>query len=231
MSRLYDSKILNENIWKVEEIDNKNYHTYKLINKEKNEEYYFNNIIGFEQVTEDEFLVYKVGSGDYFRIDRVKLNNSKITSSYMKQFTRFEFITDDYIMYDYYDNHTHYRCDGVYSISQNKEIEEAKWLNMKSVEIYTDEKTNEKIVYLEDSIYLYGNTYSLMFTVDPNTFRPNSKCYSSLRNKYIDIQTKEDYEKIKSEDNYYACIIGDILLQKEFEERIKAKEKILNRNA
>ena len=41
MSRLYETKI-NEKRWKIVEIDNENYHSYKLIDKEKEEIYFLN---------------------------------------------------------------------------------------------------------------------------------------------------------------------------------------------
>ena len=55
MSRLYEAKV-DEKRWKIIETDNENYHTYKLIDKEKEEIYFLRHIIGVEQITEDEFL-------------------------------------------------------------------------------------------------------------------------------------------------------------------------------
>ena len=41
MNRLHSAKVLDKNIWKVVEVDNEYYHTYKLINKEKEDIYFF----------------------------------------------------------------------------------------------------------------------------------------------------------------------------------------------
>mgnify|MGYP003571575913 CR=1 FL=1 len=57
MCRLYEVKV-DEKRWKIVEIDNEIYHTYKIIDKEKEEIYFFKHIIGVEQVNEDEFLFY-----------------------------------------------------------------------------------------------------------------------------------------------------------------------------
>lgn len=58
---------------KIVETDNEYYHSYKLIDKEKEEIYYLNHIIGVEQVTEDEFLIYKRANRDEFEIVRYRL--------------------------------------------------------------------------------------------------------------------------------------------------------------
>ena len=94
MSRLYETKI-NEKRWKIVEIDNENYHSYKLIDKEKEEIYFLNHIIGVEQVADDEFLVYRRANYDEFEIVRYKLQQSKFIKVFEKKFSQFEFISDD----------------------------------------------------------------------------------------------------------------------------------------
>lgn len=229
MSRLYDAKVLDENVWKVVEIDDEYYHTYKLINKEKEDIYFFNNIIGFEQVTDDEFLISKRMSRDKFGIVRVKLNNSQMKIIFRKEFSHFNFINDDNILFTYWANSGGYHIDGVYSISKNKELEEAKWLDFKEVDIYKDDKTNEISLLLEEKIAsINGNDY-LIFTVDGSTLKPNSLCYSSLRDSYIEIKDVEDLKKIEDEDNHYRNIIDDIIFENQRNCIKNAKEKILNK--
>ena len=66
-----------------------------------------------------------------------------------------------------------------------------------------------------------------MFTVDPNTLQPNSDCYSQLRDSYIKVSSKEDIERVKSEEQEYINIIDKKIKQKEFEILQKAKTRIL----
>ena len=140
MSRLYDMKY-DENRWKVKKIDDKNYDTYKIIDKEQDEIYFFRNIIGAEQVTEDEFLVHRRYNRDKLIIERCKLENSEIEKTFAKDFSRFNFITDDRIIFTNCDNSGRYRCSGVYSIKDNCNIQDSEWLRGKIIEtIYYDAK-------------------------------------------------------------------------------------------
>ena len=66
MSRLYEAKIIDENRWEGIETDKDYYNSYKLKDKKKGFIYFLRGIIGFEQVTEDEFLVYNRVSYDDF---------------------------------------------------------------------------------------------------------------------------------------------------------------------
>ena len=82
MSRLYEAKIIDENRWEVIETDKDYYNSYKLKDKKKGFYYSLSGIIGFEQVTEDEFLVYKRVSYDDFEIARYKLQGNKRIKNY-----------------------------------------------------------------------------------------------------------------------------------------------------
>lgn len=66
-----------------------------------------------------------------------------------------------------------------------------------------------------------------MFTVDPNTLQPNSDCYSQLRDSYIKVSSKENVERVKSEEQEYINIIDKKIKQKEFETLQKLKTRIL----
>ena len=229
MSRLYEAKVLDENIWKVVEINNECYHTYKLVNREQEGIYFFYNIIGFEQINDDEFLVSLKFSGDDFAIERLKLNKSKKELIYRHKFSHFDFINDDNILFSYWSKSGGYHIDGVYSISKNKEVEEAKWLDYKEVNIYKDDETHETVLLLEDKIVsTNGNDY-LIFTVDCNTFEPNSLCYSSLRESYIEIKNADDFKKLKEEDTRYKRIIDNIILENRIKDIGEAKEKVLSK--
>lgn len=228
MSRLYEAKV-DEKRWKIIEIDNENYHTYKLIDKEKEEIYFLKHIIGVEQVTDDEFLVYRRVNDDDFEIDRYKLQKSTFEQLFVKRFSQFCFISDDRIMFTYWGNTGPYRCGGIYSIKDNKMLEESKWLDGAAIEVYKDDNNpNEIKLYVEEKISSYKlDNPKLLFTVDPNTLQPNSDCFSQLRDRFIKISSKEDIKNIKAEDQEKIIIIEEQMYQQECEQLKKAKEKIL----
>ena len=186
MSRLYGTKYDSER-WKVDLVDDTNYKTYKIVDKENLEIYHFNNIIGFEQVTNDEFLVYRRANHDCFEIKRLILAHSELDEIYRARFSQFEFISDDRIMFTYWGKFGPYKISGIYSISQNKELEEGKWLETFGVNI------DENGIVVEDRIYdseLGDN--KLIFSIDPETLEPNSECYSSFRNSYVKIKRRRE---------------------------------------
>ena len=230
MSRLYEAKV-DEKRWKIVETDNENYHTYKLIDKEQDEIYFFYHIIGLEQITEDEFLVYRRSSYDYFEIARCKLQNSKISKLFSEQFSRFHFISDDRIMFTSWGRTGPYRCSGIYSIKENKMLEETEWLNGTAIEVYQDEDKGEQKLYVEKEISSYKlHNPKLLFTVNANTLQPDSTCYSELRDSYIEINSKEDIEKLEKEEQKYARIIEEELFKQELKQLHEAKEKIKIKN-
>ena len=188
-------------------------------------------IIGFEQVTEDEFLVYNRVSYDDFEIARYKLQGNKRIKAFSKQFSNFYFISDDKLLFTYWGNSGPYRCSGVYSIEKDCLIEEANWLKGAVIEILFD-KENQKIVnlYIEKEIFSYAlQRQKVLFTVDPNTLQPNSDCYSQLRDSFIKVTCKEDIDKIISDDEKSIKIIEEQIYQEKKEKLQKAKEKIIVR--
>lgn len=231
MSRLYEAKV-NEKRWKIVETDNKNYHTYKLIDKKNEEIYFLNHIIGVEQVKDDEFLVYRSVNNDSYEIARYKLQKSKFIHLFSKRFNHFHFISDDRIMFTYWDNSGSCRCGGIYSIKDNKILEEAKWLDAAIIDVYNDKDTNEIKLYVEKEISSYNlHNPKLLFTVGPNTLQPNSDCYSQLRDNFIKVSSKEDIKSIELEEIKYIRIIEKYIFQQECEQLQKAKEKVLTGNS
>lgn len=230
MSRLHEAKV-DEKRWKIVETDDENYNSYKLIDKEKEEIYFLNHIIGVEQVTDDEFLVFRRANYDDFEICRYKLQKSKFMQLFSKRFRQFYFISDDKIMFTYWGNTGPYRCGGIYSIKNNKMLEEAKWLEGTAIDIYKDDENPEKIIlYVEKELYSHIlHNQKLLFTVDPNTLQPNSDCYSQLRDCFIKVSGKEDIHSIETEEQKNIRIIEEQMYQKEREQLQKAKEKVLVR--
>lgn len=229
MSRLYEAKV-DKNKWKLKEICNDCYHSYMLENKETEEIYTIRNVIGLEQISDNEFLVYKRVNRNDFEIKRYKLQDSESTVIFKESFNKFNFITDDRILFRYTDRGANYRCKGIYSINDNDLVEDGKWLDGDKIDIINDKENDEikLLVQIEISSYRLGNQ-ELMFTVNPDTLEPNSLCYSLLRNSFINVENKEDILKIEQEDIKYCNIIGDFIFEQNTKCKKMAKEKLLKK--
>ena len=236
MERLYKTKILNENTWKfnalrTKKVDDYLLHTYKLFNNYTNKVYVIGHVIGFEQLTDDEFFIFRRIGGDYFEIQRLKLNNGEINILFRKNFNKFDVLDDDRILFKFWNSNSNSYCfDGVYSISQSNMENHSLWLEKLNFETIKDKDNNIDKLLFEEDIHVNKDNYKLIFTVDPNTFNP-TKCYSSLRNKFFEIKSDDEYSMIKRNDKKYAKIMSDILTQNEIDQEKKVKEKLLNRNA
>ena len=225
MSRLYGAEV-DEKKWEIIEIDNSDYHTYKLVDKETKKTYFLKKIIGIEQVAENEFLIYKRSNYDEFMITRYKLENFKFQKIFDKKFSNFDFINDDRILFRYTDRSAKYRCSGIYSIKDNNYVDDGKWLDGNIIDIYEDEGKIKLFVQIIILSHVIGNQ-ELFFTVDPNSLEPNSSCYSLLRNRFIDVKTKEDIFEIKKEDQKYADVISNYIFEQKRLNKEQAKEKLL----
>ena len=230
MSRLYDAKV-DEEQWKIKKIDNgkDNYDSYKLVDKKNEEIYCFRYIIGLEQVSEDEFLIFRRANYNDFEIVRYKLQNSNLVELFSKRFSHFYFISDDSIMFTNVKKNGSYCCGGIYSIKNNTMLEEAKWLEGTTIDVYEDDKNPKDFkLYVEKEIYSYElRNQKLVFTVDVNTLQPNSDCYSQLRNSFISVSSKEDIDKIVFEEQKYIKIIEEQMRQQEVAKLKQAKERVL----
>ena len=224
MSRLYGTKY-NEERWKVELLSDKNYKTYKLIDKEEMEIYKFYSIIGFEQISDNEFLVFKRSFGDNFEIVRCILEKSKINNIYSHKFSKdFEFISDDRIAFIDCAKTGRYMLSGIYSISENKELEEAKWLRWMGFEL------KDNVILVEDRISCYAlGDDRIVFTVNPDTLEPNSDVYSSFRDSYIKVDSKEDYKEFKLAEQRYINYVSDYYFEQKANALENATKRILKK--
>ena len=228
MARLHEVNI-DKNRYDIKELNNKNYHTYELIDKKYGDRYYFHHIIGLEQINEDELLILDRYNEESLRIKRFNTKESSI--EFEKVFNHFEFVNDDKILFMYYDNAARSRCDGIYSIKNNNYVEEAKWLNGEVIDIYTDEKSKEKIIYVEEELSSINlNFPKVIYSVNTNTFEPNGICYSELRDQFINIKSKEDILNIKIEDKKYIEIIESFFYKKHKNRMNEVKKKVLKNN-
>ncbi len=232
MSRLYGASV-DKSRWDIIEIDSSNYHSYNLIDKETMSSYYLNNIIGIEQVGEEEFLIYDRYNEDSFRIVRYRAEKAGLVKMFETKFSFFQFITEDRILFTYWSNSGGYYCSGIYSVKDNKYLEEGKWLDRKLVETHVSADDPEKIeLYVNETLFssMLGNP-KLVYSVNSETLEPTSLCYSQLRDSYIEVTSKSDLDTIRYEDSKYISIIEKIMFQEEREQLQKAKEKILSKHS
>ena len=220
MGRLYEAKVKDDR-WEVEELKSEGYPSYILKDTKECYSYTLNGIIGFEQVADNEFLVYRRSGGDDFSIIRYRFDKSDKKMIYNERVYDFKFLSDDHILFMYNTNSASKHIKGVYSISQNANVKEAEWLRM--AEVHSNE---ENKLLLSMSALCYGD---VIFTVNTDTFEPEGLCYSTLRDSYINISSKEELEKVIEEDKGYGSFISDYNFSLENEAKKKAKEKILKK--
>ena len=232
MSRLYGAKV-DEKRWKVVKIDNgeDNYDSYKLVDKKNEKIYIFRYIIGLEQVSENEFLIFKRANYDDFEIDRYRLHDSKKDEIYSKKFSQFHYVSDDRILFTYWGNTGPYRFESLYSVKENKEIDEANWLMGCPIEVYKEEETQNIKLYVEEEIPFNRSSNSkVLFSLDPNTLQPNSFCYSQLRDIFIKVNNKEEINEVINDDRNTIQMIEELLYKKGTEKIKNAKKYLLTNN-
>ena len=224
MGRLYNAKIIDKR-WKYDKINEKNnYPTYTIKDTKEYYSYDLYNIIGFEQVSENEFLVYKRHDYDNFEIVRYEFKKGKKIEKFSEIINGFEFLSSDNLMLTYMTNSATEHVKGIYSISKNNYVPEAKWLDMAEVNEYQiDGKSKllfSKIVDSENEV---------IFSIKPKTFEPNGLCYSTLRDSYIKVKTAKDVENLISEDQRYSWNIKEYCFALEKQTKELVKEKLLRK--
>lgn len=225
MSRLYDISY-NDSQWKITGSRDTG---YTLINKIAfNSCRISGDVIGIEQVTDDEFLIYRRIMRDEWQIYRFKADtvNQQICNLYCKEFRHFDFLTEDLIIFDK-DNHVSGAT--LYSISKNEEYDtlnhllssepDCRLIKDRRIELlYADPEKDEypTALYIEyqfDSYPLDICAY-LQVILSVNTFRPIFPVYSTLRDKYFHIfgnLNAVTLAQIAKEDAYYARTISIFL--------------------
>ena len=220
MVRLSGAKY-NGDEWEVEKKETKYYNNYKIINKEDGYAYELFCVIGFEQVSKDEFLVYKISKGEDFAIERYKMTDGVEKNIYSKDIYSFDFISDDNILLKRISNDAREYIDSVYSISKNEELENARWLKY------------ARIIGKQDGkLLLNKTTYrdeKLLFAVDAIKLDVEPLCYSTLRDSYIEVKNKDDIVRIIHEDDEYGYNIKHHELAEMDLKLEDAKEKVLER--
>ena len=200
--------------WEVELVDDKNYSTYILKDTKEHYSYTFSEIIGFEQVADNEFLVCERSAWSDFMLYRFRLNKNRREIIFDEAVDHFYNLSDDYLLLTYRTNNGSENIKGVYSISKNDYVPEAKWLRgSKLVELKIDDKD---VILFSKTVYPDNE---VLFDFDNETFKPKEICYSTSQKRSINISTCDDIERIIKEDEAY------LLDKKKQEWKLKMKEQ------
>ncbi|MCI8362688.1 MAG: hypothetical protein HFJ41_06185 [Clostridia bacterium] len=223
MSRLYEISY-NDNQWHITGSRDTGYtliHRISLVSCKISGE-----IIGIEQVTDDEFLVYRRIMRDIWQIIRFKFDilKDKVYQLYRKEFRKFNFLTEDLIIFN---KDAHVLGSTLYSISKNVEYDTLNHIlssepdcrlikNRQITLLYENPEEDEypTALYVEYQFNSYPLNICayLQVVLDVNTFKPIYPVYSTLRDKYFDLSDESiTLGQIAREDSYYANRIGNFL--------------------
>lgn len=225
MSRLHEISC-NKKQWSIK--GNRDIGRYNLINKKDLTLYRIpGDIIGIEQINDDEFLVYRIIScdewepGNKYQIARVKLKDSKIILMYYYDFYHnFHFLTEDIIIFD--DSFL------LYSISENKEDDRLKHLFSEDKSLYDCRLVKDSsISFLYDNkkdLYpnyllieyklnsgLFDIAAYLQVVIDVNSFLPVMPVYSTLRPGELYLAPSQTLGQLVEKETHYANIVGNFL--------------------
>jgi len=216
MSRLYEI-CYDKNQWSIRGSQDTG---YRIVNK-KNFDFCVlgGDIIGIEQISDDEFLVYRRIMRDKWHIIRLKFdfNSHTVFEIYHKEFHDFHFLTEDTLIFD---------GATLYHISSNTEddslnhllssepdcrLTKSRCIELLYDNIKNDEYPTSLFVEYKFLSYPFDICAYLQVVLDAHTLAPISPAYSSLRDKYFYLDESLTLRQIAKEDSYYAGIIGGFL--------------------
>ena len=201
MSILYDERIITDR-WEYKKIEQENnYPTYILKDKKIDHSYRLPHIIGFEQVTDDEFLVYRRKDYNDFEFSRYKFDGLNPKEVFSTDITGYIQLTDDKLLLLTLDKGAEHRVKDVYSIENNSYVEEAKWLGWKT----TVTQDKDMLIFHQEVRNLKEE---VIFTLNYDTFEPNPIAYSTYRKEAVEVSSKDDIKRIVEED--LKCIQRDM---------------------
>ena len=224
MERLKDIKLLDNTNWTITDNHNSRYHYYYLTNKKDNYSYTFYNIVGIEQLDENEFLICECLCNNIYIIKRCILKDNAISVTYLKDCNNYYFINNDNILFTRNINSKKNSVDGIYSIKDDIELDDYSWLNKKrKIDI-----ENSNILLFEDMILANNEDYKIDFALD-QSLNFCSYCYSSLRDSFVKINNKEEYLKFIDEEKDYAYLIDEIIYETNKNNIVNARKKLIKK--
>lgn len=200
----------NENQWKI---TGSRENGFLIVNKETYKGYNIKgDVIGINQIGENTFLVYRRTMRSEWAIDRYRLEDGESILEYGKRFQKCNFITEDKLIFDWESS----VFAKVYSISENKELDvighiidpnrsDASFCRGREIRFVMKNDDDEYPEYLE-VVYTFGGLWcreSIQMLVDPETLQVVSQVYSTIRQKFIDLNEQYTLADLADEDSYY----------------------------
>lgn len=216
---------------------------YRIVNKNSFDSYTLRgDIIGIEQISDDEFLVYRRVMRDEWQIVRLKFdtNTHEVYQLYCKKFCHFNFLNEDTIIFD---KDAHVLGAVLYHISSNTEdnslnrlfgsepdcrLIQSRYIRLLYDDVENDEYPTSLFVEYKFSSYPLDICAYLQVILDANTLTPISPAYSSLRDKYFYLDDSLTLGQIAKEDSYYSGVIGRSLSSFYSKGTLKTSTDLLN---
>lgn len=239
MSRLYEISY-DKNQWSIRGSRDTG---YRIVNKKNYDSCTLRgDIIGIEQVSDNEFLVYRRIMRDEWQIVRFKFdtNTHEVYQVYCKEFRHFNFLNEDTIIFD---KDAHILGATLYHISSNAEDDalnhllsdepdcrliQSRYIRLLYDDVESDEYPTALFVEYKFSSFPLDICAYLQVVLDAHTLAPISPAYSSLRDKYFYLDDSLTLGQIAKEDSYYAGFIGSFLSSIYSEDNTKSPTDLLN---
>ena len=145
-----------------------------------------------------------------------------------QRFTHCYALTDDLLLFKNEKRSEEEGRYALYSIKEGGNLIDFEWLSngydIDAVKL-DDERT---CLHVTKTIASEQANDYVQFAVDPITFQPISKVHSTLRDKYMDVQSSEEVENIIQEDLQYKEVVDLYSSEMNDYSRDKAKEKLLS---
>ncbi len=239
MSRLYEISY-DKNQWSIKGSRDSG---YQIVNKKNFDAYaLYGDIIGIEQISDDEFLVFSRIMRNKWQIARLKFdtNTHKAYQLYRKEFCHFNFLNEDTIIFD---KDFYVLGATLYHISSNTEDDalnhilsdepdcrliHCRYIQLLYDDIENDEYPTSLYVKYQFSSYPLDICAYLQVVLDAHTLAPITPAYSSLRDKYFYLDDSLTLGQIAKEDSYYAGFIGSYLSSFYSKDNTKTPDDLLN---
>lgn len=241
MSRFYGISY-NEEQWSIEGSRDTR---YTLVNKETLNIYPIRgNVVGIEQITDDEFLIYRIISydewapGDKHQIARVKLKDSKIILMYSNDFYHyFHFLTEDIIIFDdtllLYSISKNENDDRLnHLFSEDKSLYDSRLIRDRSIKFLYSNEEDLYPNYLLMNYKLFSSFFDieayLQVVIDTNSLLPVMPVYSTLRPGELYLAPSQTLGQLVEKETYYANIVGDFLFDFYHKDNRKSSNELLD---
>ena len=188
-----------------------------------------------EQVSDHEFLTISNSLKNEEEREMVVLNfdvsEDEDEDVHYQRFTHCYALSDDLLFFKN-ERCEQEGCYAVYSIKAGGNLKAFEWLSkgydIEAVKLSDDVNVEKSGLHVTRTIASDQANDYVQFVVDPVTFQPISEVHSTLRDKYMAVQSKEEVENIIREDEQYKEVVDLYSSEINDYSRDKAKEKLLS---